>query len=332
MKFAQVKGNREVCDALRTMVDSGKVPHAIMFEENDGGSAMQVALAFLQYLYCHNHVDGDSCGVCSTCNKISKLIHPDMQFIFPVNTSLSVEYLDKWRALVLGNPRFTENDLAEALEIEGRNAMIKVDESKRLLNVLSFSALERGYRAVVVYLPEKMNKEAANRLLKLIEEPPALTEFVFITHAPEQVLVTISSRCQRIKIADEKAGSVNLSGTAEYELFRSLMQGLLARDLYACLDIADRIASLPSREKAKSFCKLAGEYLRYVFLLQQGMDSLVELEPSQMEECRDWAERSRKTFPRKAMDSLSRAQGLIIRNVNTKILFTDLVNGLYRNI
>lgn len=190
MGFSQVKGNVPVCNALKGMVDSGKVPHAIMFHEDDGGGAIGVALAFLQYLYCKDRSSGDACGTCPACNKIQKLIHPDVHFIFPVNTGRCSDYVDKWRSLVKANPFFTENDLSEALEIEGKSAMIKVDEAKGLLETLSFSALEKGYRSVVIYLPEKMNKDAANRLLKLIEEPPKLTEFILITHNPEQVLVT----------------------------------------------------------------------------------------------------------------------------------------------
>ena len=332
MGFSQIKGNGKIVQALKGMVDSGKVPHAIMFHEDDGGGAVALSLAFLQYLYCRNRTQGDSCGVCPSCNKIAKLIHPDLHCIFPVNTGKSDDYIDRWRALVLSNPNFTENELSEALEIEGKNAMIKVDEAKSLLEKLSFSALEKGYRSVLVYLPEKMNKDAANRLLKLIEEPPKLTQFILITHAPAQVLVTISSRCQQIRL-DKVSGRDVVEGSAEQvQLLRSLMQGLLARDLYACLEIGDQLAALPSKEKAKSFCKFAADRLRDIFLYQQGMSSLVSAGPYPEAELSDWAARSRKTFPRKALDCFSKAQMLIGRNVNTKILFTDLVNSLYRSI
>ena len=332
MVFSQVKGNVPVCNALKGMVDSGKVPHAIMFHEDDGGGAIGVALAFLQYLYCKDRSSGDACGTCPACNKIQKLIHPDVHFIFPVNTGRCSDYVDKWRSLVKANPFFTENDLSEALEIEGKSAMIKVDEAKGLLETLSFSALEKGYRSVVIYLPEKMNKDAANRLLKLIEEPPKLTEFILITHNPEQVLVTIASRCQRIRLAPGN-GAGPFEDSEFMGLLRPLMQGLLARDLYACLEIADSMANLSSKEKAKNFCKFAAENLRYIFLLQQGMPSLVTVnDPARRTELEDWAGRSRKTFARKALDALGRAEMLISRNVNMKILFTDLVNGLYESI
>ena len=332
MGFSQIKGYDDVCLALKGMVDSGKIPHAIMFHEDDGGGAMQVVLAFLQYLYCKNHSGGDSCGECPSCNKIRKLIHPDVHFVFPVNTAYCADYLDKWRCLVSANPFFTENDLNEALEIEGKSSMIKVDEAKRLMDVLSLSALEKGYRSVVIYLPEKLNQVAANRLLKLIEEPPALTEFILITHAPEKVLVTIASRCQNIRLVPQGVKSQVSDYSQESELLRSLMQALLAKDLYACLEVAESLSVLPSKEKAKNFCKFAAEGIRYVFLIQQGVSELVDVDQTRLREYSDWAARSRKTFPRKALECFSRAQMLISRNVNMKILFTDMVNGLYVNI
>lgn len=322
----------EIQQVLRNMVDSGKLPHAIMLEERDGGGAMALTLSFLQYLYCKNRQGQQACGQCPSCNKISKLIHPDVHFVFPVNSSVCSDYITQWRELLLSNPDFTENELSEQLQIEGKSALIKVDEAKALLQVLSFSSLERGYKTVVVYLPEKMNREAANRLLKIVEEPPAQTLFIFITHAPEQVLVTISSRCQHFSLFSGPLKGDSVAVGPEMDLFRSLMQGLLAKDLYACLEIADNLAALPSKEKAKSFCKLAAENMRYVFLLQQGMDALVQLDADRLAECRDWAKRSRKAFPRHALEAFSRAQVLIGRNVNMKILFADLVNGLYKNI
>lgn len=332
MTFSQIKGNDKIVDALKGMVDSSRVPHAIMFHEDDGGGAMELALAFLQYLYCKNRSGGDACAQCPSCNKISKLIHPDMYFIFPVNTGWSDDYLDKWRSLVLSNSSFTENELNEALEIEGKNSMIKVDEAKSLIDKLSFSALEKGYRSVIIYLPERMNKETANRLLKLIEEPPLLTQFIFITHNGGLVLPTISSRCQHIKLS-KSSGKGAVEGSAEQiQLFRQLMQGLLIHDLYACLEIGDSLAGLPSREKAKTFCTFASGVLRNIFLYQQGMGPLAAQGAYSEAELSDWATRSKKTFPRKGLDAFSKAQMLIARNVNTKILFTDLVNSLYTAI
>jgi DNA polymerase-3 subunit delta' len=324
MTFAQLQGNREVIRALVGMVDSGRVPHAILFHEEDGGGAFPLALAFLQYLYCRQRSGGDSCGACPSCGKITKLIHPDVHFVFPTAAgALSERYMEPLRRLVAANPCFREAELLEALGIEGKIPMIAVSEARRLLEKLSLSALESGYRSVVIYLPERMNAEAANRLLKMIEEPPLQTQFLLITHQAEKVLTTISSRCQRIRIQPEGRGAG--AEFANADLLDELMSALLSKDLAEALDVAERIASLPSRESAKAFCVFAADRLRQVFLVQQGVSLPGDISP----EAREWAGRCRKTFPRQALEVLDRAQTLIGRNVNLKILFADLADRMY---
>ena len=327
MKFAQVQGNEDVKQALVGMVDSGRIPHAILFHEDDGGGAFPLALAFLQYLFCRDRHDGDSCGVCPSCGKIAKLIHPDVHFVFPTAAGvLSEQYMEPLRKLVAERPDFREAELADALGIEGKNSMIAVTESRRLLEKLSLSALEGGWRAVVIYLPERLNAEAANRLLKMIEEPPAQTQFLLIAHQLERVLTTISSRCQRIRIrpAGEAAGLV----FADADLLDELMSALLGRNLPDALEVSERIASLPSREQAKAFCTFAADRFRQVFLAQQGVEGAGEISP----QARAWAAKCRKTFPRQALEVMNRTQTLIGRNVNMKILFTDMADRLYLQI
>ena len=324
MTFAQVLGNEDVKQALVGMVDSGRIPHAILFHEDDGGGAFPLALAFLQYLFCRDRRAGDSCGVCPSCGKIAKLIHPDVHFVFPTAAGvLSEQYMEPLRKLVAERPDFREAELSEALGIEGKNSVIAVAESRRLLEKLSLSALEGGWRAVVIYLPERMNAEAANRLLKMIEEPPLQTQFLLVTHQPEKVLTTISSRCQRIRI--QSGGSAPEAVFADAALMDELMASLLAKDLLGALEVADRIASLPSRESAKAFCTYAADRLRQVFLVQQGVRLSGEISP----EAQRWAGQCRKTFPREALAVLDRAQTLIGRNVNLKILFADMADRMY---
>lgn len=325
MRFAQLQGNEDVVRALVGMVDSGKVPHAIMFQEDDGGGAFPLCIAFLQYLYCAHRSGGDSCGVCPSCNKISKFIHPDVHFVYPTAAStVSLQYIEQFRQLAVSNPYFTETGLSAALGIEGKNSLIAVSEAKHLLDTLSLSALESGYRSVVIYLPEKMNADAANRLLKIIEEPPLKTQFLLITHHSERVLQTISSRCQQIRV--RPAGRADSAASfASPELFSGLMDALVRRDLLAALDAVDAIAALPSRETAKSFCKFASYQLRLIFLAQQGLSDLGAVS----EEARLWAAAVPKTFPRAALAVFDKASFLIDRNVNARLLFTDMVDRLF---
>ena len=312
------------------MVDSGRVPHAILLHEDDGGGGIPLAVSFLKYLYCQNRSEGEPCGTCPSCSRISKLIHPDIHFIFPTAGAdvLSESLAASWRDLVLSNPGFCEADLAEALGTDKKSANIAVAESKALLSKLSLSALEGGYRSAVVYLPEKMNAEAANRLLKIIEEPPQKTQFILVTHNPDKVLRTIYSRCQLFRVQPQgTTRTITAEAAAIYtELFSALMDALCSKDLVAAVEAGEAIAALPSRESTKSFCIFASEQMRTLFLLQQnipGMSAALEGNFSR------WAGALRKTFPRKSLEALDRAAMLIGRNVNAKILFTDLVGSLY---
>ncbi|NLZ19733.1 MAG: hypothetical protein GXY24_05660 [Bacteroidales bacterium] len=324
MSFSQVQGNEEVTKALSRMVDAGRVPHAILFHEDDGGGAFPLCLAFLQYLFCRKRVGGDSCDNCPSCNKIARLIHPDVHFIFPTAGGLvSEQFMDSFRQLVSAQPSFREADLLGSLGLERKSAAITVLEARRLLDKLSLSALEGGYRAVVIFLPERMNTEAANRLLKMIEEPPVLTQFLLIAHQVDKVLPTILSRCQRIRVLP--AGTAAEMAFADADLLDELMAALLSKDLLLAQEVSERIASLPSRESAKAFCAFASDRFRQVFLAQQGIEGAGGISP----EARQWASRCRKTFSRQALEVLDRAQNLIGRNVNLKILFSDMADRLY---
>lgn len=325
MRFAQLQGNGDVLKALVGMVDAGKVPHAIMFQEDDGGGAFPLCMAFLQYLYCRHRSGGDSCGTCPSCNKISKFIHPDVHFVYPTAAStISLQYIAQFRQLASSNPYFSETQLSSALGIEGKNSLIAVSEARHLLETLSLSALESGYRSVVIYLPEKMNPDAANRLLKIIEEPPLQTQFLLITHHSERVLQTISSRCQQIRV--RPSGAVDSTASfASPELFSDLMEALLRKDLLSVLDVGERVAALPSRETAKAFCKFASYQLRLIFLAQQGLDSL----GAGSGDASRWASACPKTFPRTALAVFDRTSSLIDRNVNARLLFTDMVDRLF---
>ena len=296
-------------EILAQMAASGRVPHAIMFSEPDGGPAFRIALDFLQLLY------GEGAG------RVAKLIHPDVHFIFPASPPLtSTSLMPQFRELALANPAFTEADLNAALGIEGKSSIIAVAEAREVLSALSLSALEGGWRTVLMYLPEKMNPESANRLLKSIEEPTDRTLFILISHSPEKVLQTIRSRCQHFQLGD----ALRAPDFDSPELLDSLMDALADKDLLRALEEGEKISALPSRENAKAFCKFASDAMRNLFLAQQGLD----LPSTASGQAALWAPRFKKTFPRAAMACFDTAWRLVDRNANTKIVFTDLVNRL----
>ncbi len=320
-----VYGNTEVVAALHLMVESGHVPHALLLHEDDGGGAFPLVINFLEELY------GGS-------PRVQKLIHPDIHFVFPVAGSdkpVSMQFLGKFRELALENPYFFENELYTAIGIEGKQGNISVNEARSILDRLSLSAVEGGYRTVLVYLPEKMNAQAANALLKMVEEPPAKTLFVLITHAPEKVLVTISSRCLHMRVQPlspeaerEVHARENASNQALTDLFHDLLEAIVSRDRLKALETGEAVAELKVREQQKSFCRLASEDLRRLFFLQK-MPALARVPEGEEDFYKRMAGALKPTFPRRGMAALDRALLLIERNVNQKILFTDLVNQLY---
>lgn len=325
MTAMKVYGNTEIVSALHRMVERKQVPHAILLHEDDGGGAFPLVLNFLEELYGGNP-------------RVARLIHPDIHFVFPVagaDKAVSLQYAAQFRALLLENPYFFENELYAAIGIEGKQSNISVYEARSILDRLSLSAVEGAYRTVLLYLPEKMNAQAANALLKMVEEPPQQTLFLLITHAPEKVLVTIASRCLQLRVqplseeakrevhAREAAGETVLS-----DLFHDLLEAIVARDLLKALETGETVAELKGREQQKSFCRLASEDLRRIFLLQK-MPSLAHVPEDSREFYRSMARALKPTFPRRGMAALDRALLLIERNVNQKILFTDLVNQLY---
>ena len=314
---------------LRQMAESGRIPHAMLLHENDGGGAYPLVLEFLDEVYGHNP-------------RVKKLIHPDVHFIFPVAGSdkpVSAQFIGKFRDLLSENPYFFENELYAAIGIEGKQSNISVHEARSVLERLSLSAVEGGWRTVVLYLPEKMNQQAANSLLKMVEEPPEKTLFLLITHAPEKVLTTIASRCLFMRIppltrdeAREAHPQLGGESTVYADLFHDLMDALVRKDLLGVLETGEAVAALDSREKQKSFCRFAGEGLRNIFLLQQGLSELGDIPADEQPFYRDLAGRLRKNFSRQGLAALDRALLLLERNVNQKILFAELADRLYMTV
>ena len=351
MRFADIIGNGAVAKALTSMADSGRVAHAMLLYENEGCGALALAMAYLQYLNCANPFGGDSCGECPSCRQMSKLIHPDVHFVFPVNKGpktsddkpTSESYMKYWRELAVADPYFTEADLQRAIGIESKNGLIAVAEAKNIITKLSLASVTDGYKAVVFYLPEKMNQETANRLLKMVEEPPEKTLFLFITHAPEKVLQTIFSRCQSIRVlplTKEEAARVKAqkpeADREEYDgfmdLFADLMNAVMSRNLMATLESGEAMAALESREKQKAFCIFASECLRKIFLIQQNLPQIADIPQEEQEFYQKMAMGCGRKFCSRSIPNIEKVVAMIDRNVNAKILFCNLVNRMFLSV
>lgn len=207
MRFSEVIGQEKVKARLRQMAADGRVPHAMLFCGPYGCGKMATALAFASYLLCSSHSDDDSCGQCKQCAMLRKWEHPDLHFAFPVikpkNTPadykpVSDDFIREWHQMLGKGPYFTLQQWMEYLPVENQQSLITVAESDALTRKLSLSSSQGGYKVALIWLPEKMNLQAANKILKLLEEPPRQTVFIMVSEQPEQLLDTIVSRTQRI--------------------------------------------------------------------------------------------------------------------------------------
>jgi DNA polymerase-3 subunit delta' len=175
-----------------------------MFTGPEGTGKLALALAFAQYVSCRDRKETDSCGVCPSCRKYQKLVHPDLHFVFPVyNTKdlkkpVSDDYLPSWREMVKTSPYFTLSQWLAFIKSENKQGLIYESESESIIKKLSLKSFESEYKVMVIWLPEKMHPFCSNKLLKLIEEPPNKTLFLLVTENEESVITTIRSRTQRI--------------------------------------------------------------------------------------------------------------------------------------
>ncbi|HEY5510613.1 MAG TPA: DNA polymerase III subunit delta [Prolixibacteraceae bacterium] len=206
MQFKEVIGQNPTKELLIQLAREHRVPHAILLIGPHGNGKLGLALAFGQYLNCKNKTEYDSCGVCSSCLKYRKLIHPDLHFTFPVikTSSLtkptSTDYLPKWREFFLANPYPLYERWNQYIAEENKQGMIYVDEASEIIQKLNKKSYEAEYKVSLIWLPETMNATCANKILKILEEPPANTIFILVTEEEQKLLSTIRSRCQTIRL------------------------------------------------------------------------------------------------------------------------------------
>lgn len=204
MQFKSIIGQKEIKKQLLKSVSENRVSHAQLFLGADGSGTLPLALAFAQYLNCENRQPEDSCGKCASCVKSEKLIHPDIHYSYPVVTTKgskprSVDFAEEWRKAVVENKYMDVNDWLDFVEAENKQGNITVEECHDIIRKLSFKTYESPYKILVMWMPEYL-REAGNVLLKLLEEPPANTLFILAAENQEQILSTILSRTQLVKI------------------------------------------------------------------------------------------------------------------------------------
>ncbi len=205
MQFKEVIGQQEIKTKLTGMAGSGRIPHALMLLGPEGNGNLALALSLAQYIQCENKQEDDSCGVCSSCVKNQKFIHPDVHFTFPVvikkptEPPISIDYITEWRTALASNAYMNSNDWLQSIGAENRQGNITVRECHEIIRGMSMKTYEAEFKIQIIWLAEFL-KEAGNTLLKVIEEPPANTIFILIVENVEMILNTIISRTQLIKV------------------------------------------------------------------------------------------------------------------------------------
>lgn len=206
MRFADIIGNNEATTALRSMADSGRIPHAMLIHGPEGIGKMIAARAFISYLNCENPRNGDSCGVCPSCRRIEAGNNPDIHYVYPVRKtsspkrSTSTDYIEQWHRFLKESPYMDQATWLSLIEAENSQPAIYVDEAEAIAEAASMSAYADKYKIFLIWLPERMRPDTANKLLKLIEEPYEDTLFICVSNQPSLILPTISSRLRPVEM------------------------------------------------------------------------------------------------------------------------------------
>lgn len=325
MLFREIIGQGEIKNKMTAIAASGRISHAYLFISQEGSGVLPLAIAFAQYIHCKNKTDNDSCSECPSCLKIKKLSHPDLHFVFPVATTKSVDkepvsddFISQWREALFQNPYMNLAEWYENLGIENKQGSINIHESKEILRKLGLKSFESDYKIMIIWMPEKMNTQAANKLLKLLEEPPEKTVFILITQDSSQLLPTIVSRTQLIKIPkiarpdlkEAITGNFGITNSDEIEsildyangdylkvleaidrdqdssyqfnAFVTLMRVCYGADIPKLNDWVEDIASA-GREKQKHFISFALKMLRGNFMMNIKENSISYLKENEKE-------------------------------------------------
>jgi len=323
MRFADITGQEDLKRHLVQSVDAGRVSHAQLFTGQAGAGALALAVAYVQYLCCHHRHDGDSCGECPDCRQIAALAHPDLHLVFPVNKQgkksgevmRSDEFLPLFRAVFSENGGyFSAQDWYERLDLgKTLKGMIAAREADEIIRKLSFKSFEADYKTMLIWLPEAMNEEAANKILKILEEPWEKTLFLLVSEQPDRLLPTIISRTQEVavpriapdvleRVARERgiadpvkarnmarlaggdllelkhlvAGESDALRKENFDLFCGLMR-LSYNDKHLELVAWAEDAAQLSREQQRAFLRDAARLLRESYMLHAGINEVCYL-------------------------------------------------------
>jgi DNA polymerase-3 subunit delta' len=369
MRFADIIGQQQLKEHLVRSVDSGRISHAQLFTGCSGAGTLPLAVAYAQYIHCHNRKDGDSCGVCPSCRQIEQLAHPDLHFVFPVNKqgkksgevvlSSAREFVDLWRDMFAKTGGyFSSRQWFDALNLgKTLKGVITAKESEEIIRRLGFKSFESEYKTMLIWLPETMNEEAANRILKILEEPWDKTIFILISERPDLLLKTIISRTQEVAVPrltteellpialqsqSDVAKAQNIArlacgdllelkrllgqsedevATENFEAFCSVMRLSYNDKHLELMNWADDVAGL-SRERQRGMLTDFSRLLREAYILHAGAESVSYLWGEEAAFCKKFAPFIGSQNIEPILAQIESAMRQINQNGNPRIVFT----------
>ena len=358
------------------MVKNGRIGHALTFAGEEGSANLALGIAFAQFMCCTNKQENDSCGVCPSCLKFEKNSHPDVHYYFPATTTkevpknpLSYKFYQKWRAYLSENMFVTYESWLETLDSSKKSASILVEESLQIIRDLTLKSYEADYRFAIIWLPETMNISSANKLLKIIEEPPNQVYFFLITEKPELILPTITSRTQTIRIGKMKSEEIKeWIKTKEPSLGESEIQAIVktadgnplralksignelfdfeltesfiawARLCYkayeqmpALINFSEKLA-VQKREDQKEFLEYGIEFFRSSLILNSKTDGILYNFPEELKHLKNFAPLLNMQNSPTLIQVFENGIRHLERNANTKVLFMDLSLQFAKNL
>ncbi len=312
--------------------------HAILFSGEEGSGALPQALSLAKYILCAQKTeDGEPCGTCPSCRKAQNAIHPDLHFVVPVNRAKSVsssrmpvtdDFIDLWRQAFHENPDITEQQWYEKLEIENKQGTIGTAEAENIIRKLQFKSFEGGARVMIVWLPERMNISASNKLLKILEEPSPGTYFLLVSHRPDQLLPTIRSRCMQVQVPPKDRKPVSAES---YANLQNLLDLCFAGKPSGILDWAEDMASR-GREVQKAFMTDSLQILRQYYMIFLGVPQLAFLDKPEETAAARYANRMGDVFFQKIYLRLNTSLEQLERNVNARPLFCSLAFDFFLSL
>ncbi len=371
MLFQNITGQTAIKQKLIQSVQDNRVSHAQLFYGPEGSGKLALAIAYAQFINCRNKKvldDGtmDSCGSCPSCIKYDKLVHPDLHFIYPVATTRKVpakpksrDFVTEWRNTLLEKQfRLSLNDWHKAIGIEKKQGSINTYDCSEILRTLSYKSYESEFKVMVIWMVEKLHHMAAPKILKILEEPPEKTLFLLISEQPEQVINTIRSRTQFVRIP--KLGDMELEETLIKQYDASAEEArkaaLLANgNLIAAVKIIQQVEentfltdtfirwmrlcyelkisdlnnfileiSRLGREKQKNFLNYASGMIRNCMLINYSVSSQARMNEEEFEFLKKFALVINEKNLVRIAEEIDKAQYHIERNAYPNITFMDL--------